>query len=384
MRILHVHNRYAGNRGGEDFVVDAEREILRGAGHEVATLDVTNPDRFPGAAGTLAAAPWNPVSARRASRAAEELEPDVVHVHNTWFALSPSVLRAFRRSGARVVMSFHNFRTTCVDGRFYRDGRVCTDCAGKGPWRGVLHRCYRDSAVASGASAAAIASSRLLRVYRRYVDVALASSDLLASHLVQAGVPEEIVEVKPNFVADPGTRGAAPGDSNRSLFIGRLSPEKGVEDLLTAWGAAPPPGQLLSVVGDGPLATSVRGRALDASIELAGWLERSAVDELLLASRAVVFPSRCLEVHPLTITEAFASGTPVLAANHGAAAELVEPLGPMWLYEPGDAGSLERALAVLEDPAEVNRAGQIARAEYDRSFTPALALARLEAAYSGA
>ena len=112
MRILQIHNRYR-DHGGEDAVVASEAEVLRRAGHEVVQHQVENPPGRLEAFGAMALAAWNPVSARRVRSLAQRIRPDVAHVHNTWFTLSPAIFRALEQAGTPVVMTLHNYRLLC-------------------------------------------------------------------------------------------------------------------------------------------------------------------------------------------------------------------------------------------------------------------------------
>jgi hypothetical protein len=156
LRVLQVHTHYR-EEGGEDSVVRAEAELLRSAGHDVVVHQARNPSGALATGASLAMSPWNPLAAREVRRLAERVRPDVAHVHNTWYALSPSVLAALSAAAVPVVMTLHNYRLLCANAQLFRDGRPCEDCVGSHPWHGVRHRCYRGSALASAPAAATIA-----------------------------------------------------------------------------------------------------------------------------------------------------------------------------------------------------------------------------------
>jgi hypothetical protein len=166
MKVLQVHNTYR-HRGGEDTVAIQERVVLERAGFEVGSIAVGNPSNPVRAASGLALAIWNPVSFRQVARAIQRHRPDVVHVHNTWFQLSPSVIWAIARAGVPIVWTAHNFRVVCGNGILYRDEAQCYDCVGAGPWPGVRHRCYRDSYALSAISGATIAAHERLGTWRK-------------------------------------------------------------------------------------------------------------------------------------------------------------------------------------------------------------------------
>src|SRR5918998_3262883 len=148
MKVLQVHARYR-HEAGEDAVVDAEGALLRSAGHEVVPFHTESPSSLPAAATSLLTSSWNVAAARRVDEAVRQHRPDVAPVHNTWFALSGSVLEHIDRAGVPVVMTLHNYRLGCISRDLFRDGAPCTSCLGRSPAPGVLHRCYRGSFAAS-------------------------------------------------------------------------------------------------------------------------------------------------------------------------------------------------------------------------------------------
>jgi glycosyltransferase involved in cell wall biosynthesis len=382
LRILQVHNRYR-EPGGEDAVVASEAELLRQNGNEVIEHVVSNPSGGAGAAASLAVAPWNPVSARAIRRVALECTPDVAHVHNTWFTLSPSVLGALHRSNVPVVMTLHNYRLVCLNALVFRDGHPCTDCVGRSPGPGVRHRCYRDSAVQSAVAAATLSLNRARGTWVDAVDRFIAPSRGLRDTLVAGGLPAERFIVRPHAVADAGPRTWPPSSSSTVLCVGRVSEEKGVDVLLEAWARARPAGIELVVVGDGPRREELERRAVEG-VRFTGRLPHEEVRALMLGSRALMFPSVCFEVFPMTLVEAMSAGLPVIASAHGGSAEIVGPIGAQWLAEPGQVQSWVERLANLADDDALDAAGACAREIYSSQYAPERGVGSLIGAYQAA
>jgi glycosyltransferase involved in cell wall biosynthesis len=378
MKVLQVHTRYR-QPGGEDTVVSAEAELLRSAGHQVVQVQAENPAGALPTAGALVLAPWNPRSADRLARAVEQHRPDVAHVHNTWFALSPSIFPAIRKGEIPVVMTLHNYRLVCSNGLLFRDGHPCEDCVGTHPWHGVVHRCYRDSVAASTVAATTIAVHQARGTWSRQVDLFLALTEFSRGRLVAGGLPADRVIVKPNFTLDPGPRSYPPSTSRTLLFAGRLSREKGVDMLLRAWATADTGPLELVVIGDGPMEKELR-EAAPSGVRFLGRLSPEALQDQLLRSRALVFPSRAYETQGMVIVEALAAGVPVLASDLGAVPETVT-LGPDWLVAPGDLAAWAEGLERLCSDELVDQAGTAARSIYEGRFSPSVGLANLEAAY---
>jgi glycosyltransferase involved in cell wall biosynthesis len=379
LRILQVHTHYR-QPGGEDTVVRAEAALLRAAGHEVVTYQTENPENPVATMGALVGSAWNPLAARAVSRAVKRIRPDIAHIHNTWFALSPAVVWSLHQAGVPVVMTLHNYRLVCANAQLYRDGRPCELCVGSHPWHGVRHRCYRGSALQSVPVAATIAVNGRLGTWRDQVDHFLVPSAFARSVLVRAGLPADRIQVKPNFVEDPGPRRRPASASPTVLFVGRLVAQKGIDVLLDAWRRTGGGGLRLAVIGDGPLQAELEGRRVPG-VRFEGRLPPSAVRDQLLAGRALVFPSRSYEVQPLVVLEALAAGLPVLGSDLGGTPELLEPLGPGWLAPAGDPVGWAAALTRLGDAERIGAAGARARARYEQTFTPAAAITALETAY---
>jgi glycosyltransferase involved in cell wall biosynthesis len=382
VRVLQLHTPYR-QPGGEDAVVRAEAEVLRRSGHEVVQYQVQNPPGAAGAIGSLVLSPWNPLQARRVQGLAERIRPDVAHVHNTWYAQSPAVLWALRRAGVPTVMTLHNYRLVCANGQLFRDGAPCEDCVGASPWHGVQHGCYRDSIVLSVPAAGTIALHDRLRTWSRTVDRFVVLSEFAAERLVRGGLPPDRIELKPNFVADPGPRAAPAAASATVLYVGRLSPEKGVELLVEAWREVGEGPLELVVVGDGPLRERLARRPV-ARLRLVGQLPAAEVRRQMLAARALVLPSVWYEGQPVAVLEALAAGLPVLGSGIGGVPELLAPLGRDWLAAPGEVASWVAALRALADPERVEVASARARALYERSFSAATAARALEGVYERA
>ncbi len=382
MRILQVHNRHR-DPGGEDMVVAQERDLLLAGGHEVESLEVMNPAGAPGAAAAMVLAPSNPIARRRTVAAARRFRPDVVHVHNTWFALSPAVIAGLAAAGWPVVVTLHNFRTVCANGLLQRQGRLCLDCVGRSPLPAVRHRCYRGSVPLSALAALTISLPRWQQVWIRSVERFVVLDDAAVDPLVAGGIPAHRITVRPNFVPDPGRRPGPPSAGHELLFVGRLSPEKGAERLLHAWSACAPPGLQLTLYGEGPLRTTLE--AITAgSVSFAGRVPREQITRAMLGARGLIFPSTVPEAGPLAPLEAAGAGLPVLMSSTVAMSREIAENGAGWVVPDGDAAAMGAALQRFGDPTTVDQAGSRARHMYDTRHSPAVALDALEGLYRSA
>lgn len=377
VRVLHVHTRYR-QRGGEDTVVELERSLLERSGFEVEKLDFFNPSSTLATAAALARSPSNTPASKEVVDKARDFEADVVHIHNTWFALSPAVIRDLHRHGFPVVMTFHNYRLVCANAMLFRDGRPCEDCVGGSPLPGVIHRCYRGSFFSSAMVAVTIETHRRRSTWSEHLSVAIALTDFARTRLLQGGLPPERTVVKPNFAIDPGPRSNPPSASERILYVGRLSPEKGVVPLVEAWEAARLRDTELVIVGSGPQEDETRAKS-GTSVRLLGRLPPDEVRKEMLRARALVVPSLSYEGQPTVILEALAAGLPVWCTERGALRETAGRGGVS--LGDGQMTTLVDALQRLNEDALVNRVGAAAREEFEQRYTPEKAIEDLREIY---
>jgi len=381
LRVLQVHNSYR-EAGGEDTVVAKEAALLRQAGHVVLEYQVANPEAMLPAVTSLLAAPWNPRSARRMRDFVLENRPDVAHVHNTWWALSPSVVSTLTGLGLPVVVTLHNYRLLCANALLFRNGAPCEDCVGGQPWHGVRHRCYRDSLPGSLMAAGTIALNRRVGTWDS-VALFLALTEFAREMFVAAGFQKEKLRVKPNFVDDPGERAGRPSESNVVLFVGRLSNEKGIPVLLEAWSTLEQPDMELVLVGDGPLRSSLDAAGF-RNVRILGPQPPEEVRRLMLSARALVFPSVVYEGQPMVLLEALAAGLPLAISDVAGIPGTVGNPNAAHRAVPGDPQSWAVALAGLGNDTWVDSAGEAGRAVFEARYTPAIGLNELQDAYAQA
>lgn len=384
LKVLLVHNRYQ-QHGGEDSVVDVELAMLRAAGHRVDTHIVTNDD-IAGAPAKLKAAAltvYNPFARRTLRDRLRRDRPDVVHVHNFFPRLSPSIFDACADEGVPVVMTMHNFRVGCSNGFLFRDGAPCEDCLHGSAYQGAIHRCYRGSALGSFTVASMIAYHRAAGTWASKVTRFIALTEFSRAKLIEAGLPADRLVVKPNFVADPlGGHEPAPSPPGAgAVFVGRLSPEKGVATLIEAWRGLDLP---LRIVGDGPDADELQRNA-PPNVTFVGRRDRDGVFAEIARAAFVAVPSIWYENFPVTVVEAMAMGRPILASRIGALEEIVDEGVEGVHFRTGDPGDLRRAAReMVDDPARTRAMGQAARRRYLDRLSPADNLPRLLAIYAEA
>jgi glycosyltransferase involved in cell wall biosynthesis len=324
--VLVAHVSYR-QRGGEDAVVDTEVRLLREAGHDVTTLIVQSGQfsalRKTDQVGIGAHLGDHSYGRKLIREAIECSRPEVVHFHNLYPMLGPGALREASRLGCATVQTFHNYRLSCIAGTHYRAGNICEQCSPRCREVGVLRGCYRESRLQSLAMAGGVAQQWRMLCGARIPDAGICLTKFMRDRLMQAGAPGDALTVKPNSV-DAAQRVVGWGERRGAVFVGRLSPEKGIAELVQAWPRHAP---MLKVIGTGPLLARVKATA-GPNVLVLGEVATDQVRSHLSAARVCVIPSMCLEGLPRVGLEAFAEGTPVIGFTVGALAEALAQQGP--------------------------------------------------------
>jgi glycosyltransferase involved in cell wall biosynthesis len=369
MRILTIHNHYQ-QPGGEEQIFATETALLESHGHQVSIYTLHN-DEIPTVnplvltKNTL----WNSTVYRELRSLIRQYQPQVAHFHNTFPLVSPAAYYAAKDEGVAVIQTLHNYRLLCPNALFFRDGHVCEDCLGQPfSFPGVIHACYRGSHSASAMVAATISLHSLLGTWNREVDSFIVYSQFAMAKFIEGGIPAAKLAFKTNFLHPIPALGK--GTGGYAVFVGRLSSEKGLGVMLAAWR------QLecklpLKILGDGPMAELVT-KAMQEMPEIE-WLGRrplAEVYEIVGNAAFLVFPSEWYETFGRVAIEAFATGTPVVASNIGAIAELVVDRYNGLLFRPGEPTDLAAKIDwLLAHPQQLKQMRLNARAEFEAKYT---------------
>jgi glycosyltransferase involved in cell wall biosynthesis len=379
LKILVVHNRYQ-QAGGEDSVFVNEVALLRSGGHEVATLVDSN-DAIAGRRATLAAGIgtiWNLPGQRRMAEAIARTRPDMVHVHNFLPRFSPAVFWTCAQADVPSVLTLHNFRLGCANGLLFRDGHVCEECIPGSPLPAIRHRCYRGSMAGSAAIAGMIATHRAIGTWRNKVSRFIALNGFARDRFIDAGLPPDRISVKPNFVDVPAW---AETPRSGALFVGRLSVEKGVDVLLKAWRSLDIP---ITIIGDGPERERLERQA-PRTVSFLGKRTEAEVQAAMASAELLIVPSIWFENFPMTVVEAMAQGTPVLASRLGAMIEIVEQGVTGWHFAAADPQDLATQVRDLfARPDRLRTLGRTARRFYETELSASVNLSMLERIYDQA
>jgi glycosyltransferase involved in cell wall biosynthesis len=404
VRILHV-NKFLYRRGGAEAYMEDVAELQVAAGHRVAFFGMAHPSNThleyaahfpteiemepppPDVAGRLRGVGrmlWSTSAGRGMDAVLDDFRPDVVHLHNIYHQLSPSVLRPVARRRVAAVMTLHDYKLACPSYQFLDHGRICEACLGGHFHHAVARRCKDGSLGSSAVLAGELFLHTVTRAYSP-VRLLICPSRFMAGKMAEARVYPARLRHLPHFI---DTRGMAvkgtPGGP--ALVAGRLSPEKGVDIAIRAIGRLP--GARLDVAGTGAEEDRLRRLADSVApgrVRFLGLVPKSGVHDLMLGASVVAVPSRWYENQPMVVLEALARGVPVVGSDLGGLPELVQPGLTGELVPPGDPGALAAALEpFLSTPDHGWAMRERARERIGSEFSPERHLERLTELYAEA
>jgi len=301
-------------------------------------------------------------------------KPDIAHFHNIWYLISPSAYSACADAGVPVVQTLHNFRFFCINGLLLRNSKICEECVGMAPWKGIQYGCYRDSKLYSIPLAVTDAVHQALKTLQKKVNCFIALTEFAKKKFVKCGLPAEKIEIKPNFLPDPPYFNYT--HNGYGIYLGRITGEKGLNIVINAKNLLQlrfTKGIPIKIVGDGSLRNNLENVVSTGkinSIEFTGRRSFAECMKLLQNAKFLVLPSLCYEGFPMAIREAFACGKPVIASRLGGMAEIVEDGKTGLLFEAGNPEDLAEKLQWMTEHEKACIAmGKNARKEFEEKYT---------------
>jgi len=375
VKILILHNRYR-QSGGEDVVVQAQAELLCSKGHDVRLFAKDNKeiDRY----GLIRRALLffetadNPKSAREVEKIVAEFKPDVAHVHNTLPLLSPSIYKPLKKAGVKIIQYLHNYRLVCPAGTLFRDGKHCQLCVDGTLAPAVKYRCWNNSKLATLALTRMLDRHRRAKTWHGDVDLFVALNTYMRDVFVDKGVvPKDRIVVQPNFTAAEGDGSSVAGED--FVFLGRMTPEKGVRTFVQAAALAGVTAQAI-----GGLAPSDVPQVA-SKIEIEAQMSHAEAMKRVGNCRALVFPSEWQEPFGLSIIEAMALAKPVIASRVAGPKDIVQDGVTGLLFEPGNVDELAACMKRLqENPDFAVQLGKAGRARCEQEYSPEAGYRRMQ------
>lgn len=379
MHVLTLYNRYRTRVHGEEAVVSHSLELLRARGFSVELLTEDSANIGDSLIEKLCAG-TRAIYSLKAGRLLENhlisKQTDILHAHNIYPLFTPSALLAAARNGVPVALTLHHYFLTCPTLMHYRQGEYCLNCLPGRHYHSVLHNC-RQSRAESLAYALRAAIARRLRWFHKSVSAFITLTRFSRSLLIEAGYPQDRIHVLPNAVRLPN---GPPEGSDKSYiaYIGRLTEEKGIDDLIAAAALSGIPTKIA-----GNIATRADlVRRAPKNVEFVGLLRGERLAEFYRQAAMVVVPSRWFEGCPMVVLEAMSYGRPVVASNVGGMGELIVDNVTGRLFQKHNPEALADLLQGLwSQPEQRKRMGLAARAHVERHFNETLYADRLIAIY---
>lgn len=390
-KILFIHNYYQ-FRGGEDVMADMDISLLRKRGNEVFVLSKHNAEiseyGLMRKATLLFRPTFSPETYISTIRLIDVLRPDIVHINNFFPLISPSVLYAADRRKVPVVLFLHDFRLVCANGLLLRNARPCESCS-TSPVFGLIYGCYRNSRIQTlPVTLMILLHRRILKTWERKVTIFITPSEFVKKKFEEFGFRTENFITRPNYVEDDFSEDISGGSKeDYVLFAGRLSEEKGILELISAWEILHKASLniKLKIAGDGPLMNLIRKRVENNRlIEVLGFVDKNDLKRLMAKAKFVIVPSICHEVFGRTVIEAYAVGTPVLASRIGALREVIVEGKTGDFFEPKPQSIAEKVKEILRTPEKAAIWAENARKVLLERYTEEKAYETLIQAYARA
>ncbi|WP_027694992.1 glycosyltransferase family 4 protein [Vibrio litoralis] len=375
MKILLV-NKFFYKKGGAETVYFQEREMLRQEGFDIVEFSMThesneasdysdyfvsNVDYYQGS-GIIAKLKTaqrfihNSEACEKFSQLLEKERPDIVHFHNIYHQITPSIIKIAKQFGCITVLTAHDYKIACPNYTMYRDGQVCEACVSGSVWNAFKYRCQEGSASKSLLLSLEALYQSWSKNYHA-LDVVVSPSAFL-SEKIQQKLPTVRTEVIVNGIDENIAQGEIE-DEGYFVYVGRLSSEKGVPTLLSAHQqlAVDFP---LKVVGTGPMYEQLTAEY--DSAEFYGYQSGRELENLIKKARAVIVPSEWYENCSMSVLEAMAYGKPVIGAKIGGIPEQIRDQQEGLLFEAGNQQALTDALHYMAtNPEQAQKMGRQAR-----------------------
>ena len=351
MKVLIIHNFYQSKSpSGENQLVLDEMKLLRSHNNIQVKEFFFQSDSFYshspiGKLKMLLNIPWNFGLNKKIKSTLREFKPDVIHIHNTFPFISPSIFYKLRKYP--IIFTLHNYRIFCASGTPLRDNKICLECFEKNSFLPSLkYGCYRNSKIQTLPVFLKIVLANFFKVWEKYVKTFFVFSSFQKQLLSNTFLTNPNIRFvkKSNFMEDSSDENIPLNQrEKRVVFIGRLSNEKGILQLLDAWDETKND-YMLSIIGDGPLLEQCAKRIKNDRVLLEGKKSKQEVMQYIKNSQLTIIPSICIEGFPMLIAESFSQGTPILASNYGPLPEYIIEGKTGFLIDPIDKKQFSKTI----------------------------------------
>lgn len=377
-----MHNEY-GKFSGEEAVVQGQKTLLEQHGHDVHLFTRSSAEISSMAFGKLRAffgGIYNPFTRRAFCKFMQIYRPDLVHIHNLFPLISPSILLECNKLNIPVVMTVHNYRLMCPNGLFTVNSEVCDRCADGREYWCFLRNCEQNYLKSLGYALRNYISRRF-DFFKNNIAAYAVLSNFQQNKMLGAGFPADKVLVVPNMTDNVNIT------KNNNIgkyvsYVGRISHEKGISTLFKAASNCP---DIPFYLAGNYEASSSSLKDIPDNCHLVGFLEQQKLHEFHMSSRFLVSPSICYETFGLSNVDAMLRLKPVIASRIGGLPEIVEDGITGILFEPGNEADLTEKIRYLWDRPELcSQMGRAGREKALKEYSSAQYYERLMAVYDKA
>ncbi|MFH1597742.1 MAG: glycosyltransferase family 4 protein [Patescibacteria group bacterium] len=390
MKILLINKFYFLKGGAEGHYFDL-KDLLEKNGHQVipfamdhprnlntpykkyfvANMETTKPKINLGIFREAIRIIWNLEAKRKIKKLIDQEKPDIAHIHNIYHQISPSILKVLREQGIPVVMTVHDFKLICPNYCLLANSNICERCQGGKYYNCFLQKCHKNSRLKSLVVTAEMYIHKLMKVYEKNIDLFIVPSKFFKDKLVAFGQSDNQMSVLPNFIEAEKFKPSGQYD-DYAVYLGRLSVEKGVYDLLRAWVKVNP-NLKLKVVGAGPeeeKLIQLRDKLQLDNVEFTGFKTGQDLANIMRNCLFTVVPSICYENCPLSLLESMAYGKAVIGSRLGGIPEIINhKYGE--LFKERDPEDISQQINYLfQNQDYVIQLGQAARQMVEQKFDP--------------
>lgn len=372
MKILQVNKFYYPQGGADKYFLDLSQALVK-AGHDVAVFAMEHPNNLktPFAKYFVSQIDfnnltwWQKISTpgrviysleakRKFKKLVEDFQPEIIHIHNIYHQISPSILDVAKRYKIPVVMHLHDYKLICPNYQLFAHGHLCEACRPDKYYQCVKNKCFKNSRSQSLLAATEMTiHHKILKIYEKNIKAFIAPSQFMKNKISEFNWPSNKISVVTNPYSE-NLNNILPIDNNNPgnylLYFGRLSIEKDIQTLILA---AHNLGRNLKIVGRGPEEKNLKKMAADlpkntAKIEFLGFKDNGDLQTLINNSEAIIIPSICYDNMPLSLLEALNMGKIVLASRIGGLPEIIKDGENGFLFEAGNLDSLQEKILNLD------------------------------------
>jgi glycosyltransferase involved in cell wall biosynthesis len=391
MKILMVNKYYFVKGGSERYLFDL-KELLETNGHEVIPFAMKDENNFNSPyneyfvdhvdynskfslknlrdAGRLI---YSFHARKKIEALIETNKPDVAHLHMIDHQISPSILHSLRKYKIPTIQTVHQYKLICPNYRCYHElkAEICEKCLDGKFYHAILTKCHKNSFMLSSLITVEAYVHKFLKSYHNIIGLFHTPSSFMKQMLIRGGIDSEKVEHH-FLITWLDQFPFSPIYEDYFVYLGRLSPEKGVLTLLKAMIDVKR--SKLLIVGDGPQRAGLESFAKKNTIknvEFVGYKNKQEVKDIMSHASFSVIPSEWYENSPLVIYEAFSMGKPVIGAAIGGITEFIESDKDGLHFTPGDERQLANCInMLLDDRDRISEMGKNAREKAEKNFSP--------------